>query len=470
MLFNSLTADNFELFLKERLKERKITYKPEKIKEIWTKLSDELGDKIEKGHINEFSFKELKEFGLGSALIQELLSWSKEASPSSAGNLGFDTSLHMMEQSEEEIDLPFSTSEPGGVRDEENEFLAEPPFISSMNTRETSNIEWIYRRKGNKSRAEWKNYDNRGSRSQSLEYWRTEFQRCETQAPLKLVKNCSHPFPRVCLRDYPEASTVKITIKGSNLKDLLEGNEASVIKGEADFVDFKIRKSSYSETEKKHQEWILQFKVYNADNQLLLTLETAGIQVVAMSKQLEQDQHKLSSVQTEFGIQISDLNRINFPHGKEDAVFHQNQVRRSMNLYKIETDFLIKSEQAIAGDKILSMFDEAYGNFLKNVSLEGREAALNIATDPIKRNEFIQKMGDYNLLFNSVNAVDTGTQQNQFFSLYDDLLNVPLSSPYAFFPPAPSSTEQPSAKTTKKRSLPDGNTEEEGHSKHSKHN
>ena len=151
---------------------------------------------------------------------------------------------------------------------------------------------WIFRKKGNKSRAEWRNYENRKSKNQSFEEWRNEFQVKREISPPKLVKDASNPFPR--LISIPEyGKTVKIVVKGrENEKDLIEGNIVNVNEElrEADFLDFKIRKSSYNDKTKTHEGLILIFEVFDINGSILSIYETTPIQIVAHSKQLEMDE------------------------------------------------------------------------------------------------------------------------------------------------------------------------------------
>lgn len=169
-----------------------------------------------------------------------------------------------------------------------------------------SNIVWVFPKKGSSSREEWRNFEKRNKQKkmnltmlekydiEELKKWRNEFQIERMIDPPKLVKNSSNPFPR--LISIPENGVkVRIFVKGrENENDLLEGNVVDVNKElkEADFFDFKIKRSSYNEELKIYEQWTLKFEVLDKNGNVInlerMNLyEMKRIQVVSHERQIE---------------------------------------------------------------------------------------------------------------------------------------------------------------------------------------
>lgn len=148
---------------------------------------------------------------------------------------------------------------------------------------------WIFPRKSSSSRDDWKVYRKKAlEKTQSLEAWRKEFQVERVVDIPRLSKNYSNPFPR--LVSVPvNGVTARISVKGrDNEWDWFQGNNTQVTRElkEAEFPDFKIKKSSYNERTRIYEGWSLLFEVLDENANVIATLETNPIEIVSNPKQI----------------------------------------------------------------------------------------------------------------------------------------------------------------------------------------
>lgn len=146
---------------------------------------------------------------------------------------------------------------------------------------------WIFPKKGVKSRENWKNFEERKIKTQTLEEWRTEFQLIRDIDPPKIVKDYTYPFPK--LIGLPASAKVATVVVKEHEGEagIIEGNRVFVnANHEAEFVDFKIKRSSHNPSTKLHEQWTLKFEVFDANGKRVELVESKQLEVHSTNRYL----------------------------------------------------------------------------------------------------------------------------------------------------------------------------------------
>jgi hypothetical protein len=118
-------------------------------------------------------------------------------------------------------------------------------------------------------------------------------------APKGLIKDDSSIIPMIInLTRYAKEVEISIDGKCGQEKEYLQGNKVMVTGGRAKFPKFSFLKSSFNENENsnKHESWILIFKIYGEEGEVINILTSSPIVVFSIRGQIKDEDFVITSL------------------------------------------------------------------------------------------------------------------------------------------------------------------------------